>query len=309
MAGFFDMPPGEGPQDCFVGYWRRGPIGNQLVPKMETGVSPDFRYRPYGYLHDLELNVVIHVLIREHAILETWEQDGRPAQGLVYTPDDPGQQFLGLVAPGGIESPGAFLDICGPVVQDGQGLNGVIIDTVTPRTPEHLLPPDPIEITGELGRFTLPGIAQTWPKVGDYLVTSSLKYPTDEGYTWNQAWNQGTITTGALIRIYGYPTEIRGFQGIIPIEWTVLERGVPWTEEERDPWDVTLPEAPPLGADPDEPGPEMLQPPGTPNGNGGLKIPAGVQNLALASFVLFVLPGLLGESPQLPDTGDPWTMD
>ena len=304
MAGFFEVPEGIGPQDCFTGYWRRGDMADQLVPGMETGITDEARFRPYGYLHDLELNVLVYVLIRETAIVDSWEENGRPVVSTHYQPDEAAQLFLDMVAPGGNDYYGAFVEICGPVVDDSQGLTGVVVEAVEARLPEHLQPPEPIETTGELTRFTIPGVTQTWPKVGDYLVTSSMKYPTDEGYTWNQAWNAGRLTTGAVVRIYGYPTPIRGYQGIVPIDWTILEAGVPFTEEQRDPWDVVLPEAPPIGADPDEPGADLTQPPG------GFRIPETVQNLALASFVLFFLPGLLGEEarPRTP-AGGPWNME
>lgn len=295
--GYVDIPKSEGPPACYEGYYQSRRLMGETVPRIddvrgEAGV----RYRYVGFLHNLDNEITVRLLKRQfRQTVDTVQADGTPVRAITHTDDEGAEVFEQITHRGGYLREGAdtYLQICGPTVEDAAGIKAVIIDSVELLTPPHLQPPEPIEIEGELTRFGLPGIKQVWPKVGERLVSSSAKWHTDEGYAFNRAWLDGDITTGAKLRIYGYPVEIRGFPGIIPIEWRILSPGTP--DDEPHPWDVPLPRTPadlpgPIDKDDQGAGPEHPA-----EGAGPFGLADGWQNVALASFVLFFLPGMLGD--------------
>lgn len=159
-------------------------------------------------------------------------------------------------------------------------------------------PPPPITVEGPLSSYTVPGVTQTWPRIGGHVVSYGSRWGEEAAARdLFYKWQTGAIPLGSVIQATGIPLEVRGQPGIVPSSYQVLSSPEtpappPTTPEE---WQVTPPPPAP-SPDPDavddsdpDPGdpfgeddqelaeefPTPIPAPGSPAPSGGVPGPPG----------------------------------
>ncbi len=223
------------------------------------------RYWKAGFLLDPDTGQPVATLMERRVRgVQEYEVDGVPHIQEFFTPlTEPLHDYVRRTGHQYLEVQGTT------VVSPVDGKTYLVADTfkgVSYRPP----PPEPITIEGTLSTWSPLGVAQVWPKVGGYVVSSSQAYPTEAGAAWARAWNAGELALGSLIRMDGYPLDVRGRPGIVPLDYRILEAGTGPPGE-----GVDLPEIEPPDEEEDDNGDDNGDdwqpppPPVIPNGDNG----------------------------------------